>query len=96
MTLTNTPISAHDQGTRQALQPRVAHTSYFTRQNWNLALVVICDQTRASVFGTRLLFEFEARNGFMTDILKYIKISFAGGVFQPLLFGSRACVCSGP
>ena len=31
-----------------------------------------------------LLFEFEARNGFKTDILKYIKIGFAGGVFQPL------------
>ena len=43
-----------------------------------------------------LLFEFEARNGFKTDILKYIKIGFAGGVFQPLLFGSRACGCSGP
>jgi len=26
-----------------------------------------------------LLFEFEARNGFKTDILKYIKIGFAGG-----------------
>ena len=26
-----------------------------------------------------LLFEFEARNGFKTDILKYIKICFAGG-----------------
>ena len=33
------------------------------------------------------LFELEARNGFMTDILKYIKIGFAGGVFQPLLLG---------
>ena len=37
-----------------------------------------------------LLFEFEARNGFKTDILKYLKIGFAGGVFQPLLLGPRA------
>ena len=37
-----------------------------------------------------LLFEFEARNGFKTDILKYIKIGFAGGVFQPLLLAPRA------
>ena len=29
-----------------------------------------------------LLFEFEARNGLMTDILKYIKIGFAGDVFH--------------
>ena len=43
-----------------------------------------------------LLFEFEARNGFKTDILKYIKIGFAGGVFQPLLLGPRARGCSGP
>ena len=43
-----------------------------------------------------LLFEFEARKGFMTDILKYIKIGFAGGVFQPLLLGPRARGCSGP
>ena len=43
-----------------------------------------------------LLFEFEARNGFKTDILKYIKIGFAGGVFQPLLLGSRARGCSWP
>ena len=43
-----------------------------------------------------LLFEFEARNGFKTDILKYIKIGFAGGVFQPLLLGSRARECSVP
>ena len=43
-----------------------------------------------------LLFELEARNGFKTDILKYIKIGFAGGVFQPLLLGPRARVCSGP
>ena len=42
-----------------------------------------------------LLFEFEARKGFKTDILKYIKIGFAGGVFQPLLLGPRACECSG-
>ena len=35
----------------------------------------------------KLLCEFEARNGFKTDILKYIKIGFAGGVFQPLLLG---------
>ena len=40
-----------------------------------------------------LLFQFEARNGFMTDILKYIKIGFAGGVFQPLLLGPRAHEC---
>ena len=40
----------------------------------------------------KLFVEFEARNGFKTDILKYIKIGFAGGVFQPLLFGSRAYV----
>ena len=43
-----------------------------------------------------LLFEFEARKGFMTDILKYIKIGFAGGVFQPPLFSPRARGCSGP
>ena len=43
----------------------------------------------------KLLFEFEARNGFKTDILKYIKIGFAGGVFQPLLLGPRV-PCSGP
>ncbi len=43
-----------------------------------------------------LLFEFEARNGFKTDILKYLKIGFAGGVFQPLLLGPRACECSEP
>ena len=43
-----------------------------------------------------LLFEFEARNGFRTDILKYIKIGFAGGVFQPLLLRTRAHGCSGP
>ena len=42
----------------------------------------------------KLLFEFEARNGFKTDILKYIKIGFAGGVFQPLLLGPRARGCS--
>ena len=52
MVLTNTPILAHDQGARQALQPRVAPTLYFTCQNWILALVVICDQTGASVIGT--------------------------------------------
>ena len=40
-----------------------------------------------------LLFEFEARNGFKTDILKYLKIGFAGGVFQPLLLGPRARGC---
>ena len=44
----------------------------------------------------KLFVEFEARNGFKTDILKYIKIGFAGGVFQPLLFGSRAYGCFGP
>ena len=43
-----------------------------------------------------LLFEFEARNGFKTDILKYLKIGFAGGVFQPLLLGPRAHGCSEP
>ena len=43
-----------------------------------------------------LLCEFEARNGFKTDILKYLKIGFAGGVFQPLLLGPRARGCSGP
>ena len=52
MVLTNTPISAHDHGTRRALQPRVAPTLYFTCQNWILALVVICDQTGALVIGT--------------------------------------------
>ena len=52
MVLTNTPIPAHDHGARRALQPRVAHTLYFTCQNWILALVVICDQTGASVLGT--------------------------------------------
>ena len=41
-----------------------------------------------------LLFEFEARNGFKTDIIKYIKIGFAGGVFQPLLLGIRVRGCS--
>ena len=44
----------------------------------------------------KLLFEFEARNGFKTDILKYIKIGFAGGVFQPLLLGPRARGCYEP
>ena len=44
----------------------------------------------------KVVFEFEARNGFKTDILKYIKIGFAGGVFQPPLFGPRARECSGP
>ena len=43
----------------------------------------------------KLLCEFEARNGFKTDILKYLKIGFAGGVFQPLLLGPRARGCSG-
>ena len=43
-----------------------------------------------------LLCEFEARNGFKTDILKYLKIGFAGGVFQPLLLGPRARGCSVP
>ena len=43
-----------------------------------------------------LLFGFEARNGFKTDILKYIKIGFAGGVFQPPLFAPRARECSRP
>ena len=48
------------------------------------------------IAASKLLFEFEARNGFMTDILKYIKIGFAGGVFQPLLLGPRARECSVP
>ena len=43
-----------------------------------------------------LLFEFEGRNGLKTDILKYIKIGFAGGVFQPLLLGPRARGCYEP
>ena len=43
-----------------------------------------------------LLCEFEARNGFKTDILKYIKIGFAGGVFQPLILGPCARGCSVP
>ena len=44
----------------------------------------------------KLLVEFEGRNGFKTDILKYIKIGFAGGVFQPLLLGLRARGCHEP
>ena len=48
------------------------------------------------IAATSLLFEFEARKGFMTDILKYIKVGFAGGVFQPLLLGPRARGCSVP
>ena len=44
----------------------------------------------------KLFVEFEARNGFKTDILKYIKIGFAGGVFQPLLLGPRARGCHEP
>ena len=44
----------------------------------------------------KLLCEFEARNGFKTDIPKYIKIGFAGGVFQPLLLGPRARGCYEP
>ena len=43
-----------------------------------------------------LLFEFEVRNGFKTDILKFIKMGFGGGVFQPLLLGPRAHECSVP
>ena len=43
-----------------------------------------------------LIFEFEARKGFLVDILKYIKIGFAGGVFQPLLLGICARGCSEP
>jgi len=43
-----------------------------------------------------LLFEFEARKGFFGTFLKYIKIGFAGGVFQPLLFSIRAHRRSGP
>ena len=45
---------------------------------------------------SKLLCEFEARNGFRTDILKYIKIGFAGGVFQPPLVRLRARGCSEP
>ena len=48
------------------------------------------------IAAAKLLFEFEARNGFKTDILKYLKIGFAGGVFQPLLLAPRARECSGP
>ena len=44
----------------------------------------------------KLLFEFEARNGFMTDILKYIKVGFVGGVFQPLILRRRAHQCFEP
>ena len=36
----------------------------------------------------KLFVELEARNGFKTDTLKYIKVCFAGGVFQPLLLGT--------
>ena len=43
-----------------------------------------------------LLFEFEARKGFMMDILKYLKIGFAGGVFQPFLLPRRTRRCSEP
>ena len=43
-----------------------------------------------------LRFEFEARKGFQTTILKYIKIGFPGGVFQPLLLGIHTCRCSVP
>ena len=43
-----------------------------------------------------LFFSFEARNGFMTDILKYKKIGSAGGVFQQLLLGPRARECHEP
>ena len=72
MVLTNTPVSAHDYGTRRALQPRVAPTPDFTCQNWILALVVICDQTRASVFGTRRGHIVHQR------LSMYILISFLG------------------
>ena len=48
------------------------------------------------IAAAKLLFEFEARKGFMMDILKYIKIGFAGGVFQPLILGPRARGCSVP
>ena len=44
----------------------------------------------------KLFLGFEARNGFRTDFLKYIKIGFAGGVFQPLLLGPRARGCHQP
>ena len=49
-----------------------------------------------SKVAAKLFLEFEARNGFQTDILKYIKIGFAGGVFQPLLLGPRARGCLEP
>ena len=52
MVLTNTPISAHDQGARRALLPRVGPAPYFTCRSMVLALVVICDQTGVSVLGT--------------------------------------------
>ena len=44
----------------------------------------------------KVLCEFEAGNVFKTDILKYTKIGFAGGVFQPPLLGPRARECSEP
>ena len=44
----------------------------------------------------KLLFEFEVRKGFMMAILKYIKVVFAGGVFQPPLFRIHARGCSEP
>ena len=43
-----------------------------------------------------LLSEFEARKGLFGTFLKYIKICFAGGVFQPLLVRRRAYQCSEP
>ena len=48
------------------------------------------------IAAAKLLFEFEVRKGFMMDILKYIKVGFAGGVFQPPLFSPRARGCFGP
>ena len=48
------------------------------------------------IAAAKLLFEFEVRKGFMVDILKYIKIGFAGGVFQPPLVHIRARECSEP
>ena len=42
----------------------------------------------------QLHFEFEARKGTFGTFLKYIKIDFAGGVFQPLLIRRRVHQCS--
>ena len=55
-------------------------------------LVLPCGFIAAS----KLLFDFEVGKVFQTTILKYIKIGFAGGVFQPPLFSPRARECSEP